>query len=207
MRAGRRGEENRTHNVYEKVTTSKYVEETINKKIVVTPEEMADYYSRNPEDFRHPDLVRTSHILIKAAGKTPEDDSKARDRAETLLAQIIRGEDFARLARENSMDSSAARDGDMGFNSKESLIPEYSQTAFSLPVGGVEIVETRFGYYIVKVADKKKEGSFTLDEIKPQLIEVLRKKKCDDALNNLINQLRDKASIEILITAGEMLTP
>jgi parvulin-like peptidyl-prolyl isomerase len=194
-------------NVHENLTMSKYVEETINKKITVAPEEMADYYSKNPEEFRHPDVIRTSHILIQAAGKTPEEDAKAKDRAETLLARIKKGEDFAKLARENSMDSSASEGGDMGFNSKESLMPDYSQTAFSLPVGGVKLVKIQSGYYIIKVTDKKKEGSFTLEEIKPRLIEVLKKKKSNEALNKLINELREKANIEILISAGEVLNP
>jgi parvulin-like peptidyl-prolyl isomerase len=193
--------------VFERLTMSKYVEETINKKIVVTPEEIADYYSSHPEDFRHPDVVRTSHILIQPAGNTPEQDAKAKARAEALLARIKKGEDFAKLARENSMDSSASQGGDMGFNSRESLLREYSESAFSLPVGGVELIKTQFGYYIIKLTAKKKEGSFTLEEIKPQLIEVLKKKKSDDALNELVGRLREKANIEILISASELLNP
>jgi peptidyl-prolyl cis-trans isomerase C len=194
-------------NVYENLKASRYVEETIDKKIVVTPEEVADYYSNNPEEFQHPDIVRTSHILIKPEGNTSEQDAKAKESAEALLARIKKGEDFENLARENSMDLSVSQGGDMGFNSKESLIPEYSEPAFSLPVGEVKLIKTQYGYYIIKVTDKKEEGSFTLEEIKPQLIKLLKKKKSDEALDELVNQLREKAKIEILISAGDVLNP
>ena len=64
---------------------SKFVEENINKKVTITPEELAKYYSSNPTEFHHPDLVRTSHILIQPAGDNPEQDAKAKERAEPFL--------------------------------------------------------------------------------------------------------------------------
>jgi parvulin-like peptidyl-prolyl isomerase len=193
--------------LYETMTASKYLEETINKKIVVAPEEPAKYYSSHPEEFRHPDMVRTSHILIQAAGNTAEQDSMAKERAEALLARIQKGEDFAKLAKEYSMDSSASKGGDIGYVSKEELFPEYSDAAFSLPVGGVTLIKSQYGYHIIKVIDKKKEGVSTLEDVKPQLKEFLRIQKYQEELNKLVNQLREKANIEILISAGELLNP
>jgi len=77
--------------LFENLTTSKYVEATINKKIVVTPEEAAKYYKSNLDNFRHPDVVRTGLILIKPADGTPEQDAAARQRAESLLCQTCPG--------------------------------------------------------------------------------------------------------------------
>ena len=193
--------------LYENLAMSKYVEETVNKKVVVTPEEVAKYYASNPEEFRHPDIVRTSHILIRAAGSAPDQDAAAKERAEALLARIKKGEDFARLARENSMDSSASKGGDIGFRAEEELPPEYSAAAFSLPLGGIELIKTQNDYYIIKVIDKKREGLFTLEDAKAQLHKSLKAQKSRENLNTLINQLREKANIEILITAGELLNP
>jgi parvulin-like peptidyl-prolyl isomerase len=196
-------------NIFERLTASKYVDTTLKNKIAVTPEEVAKFYSSsNQEELQHPDIVRTSQILIKAAGDTREQDATVKKRAEALLARIQKGEDFAKLARENSMDSSAAQGGDIGYASKESFVaPEYADAAFSLPVGTVTLVRTQAGYHVIKVVDRKKEGIFTLDEIKTQLIERLKSKKYQEELDKLVNQLRENANIEILISASELLKP
>ncbi len=185
---------------------AKYVDEIVDKKIVVTQDELAKYYSSNPTDFQHPDIVRTSHILIQPAGDTPEQDALAKQRAEAILARVKKGEDFAKLARENSVDGSASQGGDVGFSAKDNLAPEYAEAAFSLPVGGVKLVKTSFGYHIVKVTDKKKEGLSTLDEVKDQLTAFLKEQKSQADLAKLVSKLRDEAKVEILIPAGQPLS-
>ena len=194
-------------NLYDTLAMSKYVDENINKKIVVTQEELSKYYSSNPAQFNHPDIVRTSHILIQPAGDTPEQDTKAKERAEAILARVKKGEDFAKLARENSVDGSASQGGDIGFSGKDSLAPEYAEAAFSLPVGSIKLAKTQYGYHIIKVTDKKKEGLATLEEVKPELTEFLKNQKAQTELNKLINELRNTAKIEILIPAGQPLNP
>lgn len=186
-------------NLSETMVMSKFVEESVNKKIAVTQEELAKYYSSNPTEFHHPDLVRTSHILIRPAGDTPEQDAKARERAESLLARIKKGEDFAKLAKENSVDASASQGGDIGLTSKAALDPDYAAAAFSLPVGGLKVVKSQFGYHVIKVTEKKDEGVSTLEEVKEGLTEFLKSQKAQDALNKFVSELRNKAKIEILI--------
>lgn len=194
-------------NLYETLTMSRYVDETVNKKVVVTQEELSKYYSGNPAQFHHPDIVRTSHILIRPAGDTPEQDAIAKDRAEALLARVKKGDDFAKLARENSVDKSATQGGDVGFGTKESMAPEYGEAAFSLPVGSIQLVKTQFGYHIIKVTEKKKEGLATLEEVKAELTDFLKNQKAQSELNKLVNELRNSAKIEILIPAGQPLKP
>jgi len=193
--------------LYQNVVIGKYVDENVTKKIVVTPEEVTKYYSGHPQEFQHPDIVRTSHILIQPAGDTAEQDALAKQRAEALLARVKKGEDFAKLAKEYSVDSSASRGGDIGFSSKDNLDPEYGEAAFSLPVGGIKLVKSSYGYHIIKVTDKKKEGLSTLDEVREQLTAFLKDQKGQDELAKLVNQLRDQAKVEILIPAGQPLKP
>jgi peptidyl-prolyl cis-trans isomerase C len=193
--------------LYQNLMMSKYVKEMVNKKVVVTREEVAEYYSIHPEERIHPDVVRISQILIQAAGNNPAQDAEAKKRAEALIVRIQKGEDFSKLARENSMDTSASKGGDIGFASKEGLDREYSDAAFSLPLGGIRLIRTQYGYHIIKVTDKKSEGLFTFEEIKPQLHERLKNHKHQEELNKLFNQLREKATIEILISAKDLLIP
>jgi peptidyl-prolyl cis-trans isomerase C len=186
---------------------SKFVEENVTKKIVVTPDEAAKYYSGHPAEFQHPDVVRISLILIQPAGNTSEQDDLAKQRAEALLARIKKGEDFGKIAKENSVDSSASQGGDIGFVSKENLAPELSDAAFSLPIGGVKLIKSSFGYHILKATEKKKEGLSTLEEVKAQLIDFLKDQKTQTELNKLVTQLRDQSKVEILIPAGQPLNP
>lgn len=191
----------------ETLTMSKFVDEAINKKIVVTQEDLSKYYTSNATQFSHPDIVRTSHILIRPAGDTPQQDAIAKERAEALLARAKKGEDFAKLARENSVDSSASQGGDIGFTAKEGLAPEYADAAFSLPVGSLKLVRTSYGYHIIKVTEKKKEGLATLEEVKADLTQFLKNQKSQTELNKFVNELRNKAKIDILIPAGQPLNP
>ena len=186
------------------ITIAKFIEETIAKKLTVTPAEISQYYQQNTESFRHPELIRTSHILIPVPqGATQEQDTLARNRAEGLLARVKKGEDFAKLARENSTDSTASQGGDVGITPKGQLSSDYEDAAFALPVGGISgVVRTQFGYHIIKVTDKKKEGLATLPEVQEQLTVFLKNQKTDAELNKLVNQWRLQAKIVAYIPVG-----
>jgi parvulin-like peptidyl-prolyl isomerase len=183
------------------LVVGKYINDNITSKVTVTPEEIAEYYKSHTDEFRHPDMVRTSHVLILVAeGSSPEQDRLARQRIEAILDRARKGEDFAKLARETSMDSSASEGGDLGYTSQGQLDPAYEAVAFSLAVGSVsDPVRSRVGYHIIKVTDKKKEGLATLDESRVQLTEFLKSEKSNMQLQQLVDQLRKEAKIEILI--------
>lgn len=193
-------------NIHKGLMVSKYVDEVVGSTVTLTPEELKEFYSKNPDQFRHPDLVRTSHIQVDA-GINRKEDELALKRIENLMARVEKGEDFAALAREHSTSPSAVRGGDIGFTSEEMVPPEYAAAAFSLPVGGTQIVRTEEGYFIVKVTDKKKEGTATFEESRDQIAEFLKNQKTDKELQKRINRLRDAADIEILIPAGVPLEP
>jgi parvulin-like peptidyl-prolyl isomerase len=190
----------------QRLLITQYLNNNIIAKISVTPEEVTKYYAAHPSEFQHAETVRTSHILIPA-GETAEQDALARQRAETILARAQKGEDFAKLAKEYSVDSSASRGGDIGFNTRDSLTPEYGDAAYSLPVGGIKMIKSSFGYHIIKVTDKKKEGLATLEEVREQLTAFLKDQKAQAEETDLINHLRDQGNIEILIPAGQPLKP
>jgi peptidyl-prolyl cis-trans isomerase C len=193
-----------TKELQKSLIVAKYIQDTITKKVAVTPAEVQEYYSAHTEDFRHPDVVRSSHILfVLAENPTPEQEKAVKLRAETILARAKKGEDFAKLAKEYSQDSSASQGGDIGYVPKDQLAPEYESVAFSLPVGSVsEVVRTQFGYHIIKVTDRKRAGVSTLDEIRTDLTEFLKGQKVDAEVAKLVSQLRGQAKIEVLIAAG-----
>jgi peptidyl-prolyl cis-trans isomerase C len=183
------------------LVVQRYIDQNIAKKVVVSPAEVSDYYYAHPNDFTHPDLVRTSHILIAIPqGASPEEQERARQRAQSLLDRARKGEDFAKLAKENSMDASASQGGDLGLTQDGELAPEYEAAAANLKVGEISgLVRTQFGYHIIKVTDRKKAGTETLEVARDQLTDFLKGQKEDAEVNKLVQTLRSQAKIEILI--------
>jgi parvulin-like peptidyl-prolyl isomerase len=190
------------------LTVAKYIQDTIAKKIVVTPAEVDEYYASHKTDFNHPELIRTSHILFMLQeNATPEQEKLALQRAEMVLARVKKGEDFAKLAKEYSTDVTASNGGDVGLTPKGALAPEYEEAAFALPVGGVSnVIRTRLGYHIIKVTEKRKAGIAYLDEVRPSLTGFLKNQRIDAELEKVVNGLRGAARIELLVRLAKPLT-
>ncbi|MDR0310011.1 MAG: peptidylprolyl isomerase [Acidobacteriota bacterium] len=183
------------------LTVAKHLN-SLTQAITVAPEEISKYYAENPEMFAHPDLVRASHILLLSE-TSPELDAQVKERAEGLLARAKKGDDFAVLAKENSVDSTASQGGDIGYVAKDVLDPDFADTVFSMTKGEVRLIKSRHGYHVIKLTDKKLEGVAALDDIREDLTTHLKQEKAQAELANLIMQLQKDAKIEILISPGE----
>ena len=175
---------------------------SLTQAVTVAPEEISKYYAENPELFAHPDLIRASHILLLSDEKT-DLDSQVKERAESLLARAKKGEDFAKLAKENSVDSTASTGGDIGYVSKDALDTTFGDAVFSMSVDEIRLVKTRYGYHVVKLTDKKKEGVAQLDDIREELTSMLKQEKAQAELTKLLGELQEKAKIEIVLSPEE----
>ena len=142
-----------------RLLASMYEEETLAKSVKATPEEIDAYLKAHPEE-----QVHARHILISI--KTPEapsddalDKPQARAKAEELLKRIRAGEDFGSLAKEFSKDpGSKENGGDLGWFGRGRMVPEFEKAAFSLqPCQFSDIVESQFGFHIIKV-DERRNG-------------------------------------------------
>jgi len=161
-------------------------------------EELQAIYDERAKEFEVPEMVSASHILI---GFDPQDDeqSKAakRAKAEEILKKLKEGADFASLAAEESSCPSKARGGDLGTFPRGQMVPAFEEAAFSQTVGEVgDIVETKFGYHIIKVTDKKAPHKMAFDEVKERLAKVMLDKEKQTAVQNYIEQLKADAKIE-----------
>jgi parvulin-like peptidyl-prolyl isomerase len=191
------------------LTVNKFVTENIAKKITITSDELSKYYAGHQEEFRHPDMVRTSHILIAVPESAKEEqDAAAKKKADDILARAKKGEDFAKLAKEFSADSSKDQGGDIGFVTEGDTAPEYEFVAFKLAVGAIsdETVRTQFGYHIIKVTEKRKAGISTLEEAKSELTDFLKNQKVQEETGKIVEGLRKDAKIEVLLPASLLQT-
>jgi foldase protein PrsA len=168
------------------------------KNLKISENDLNKYYNDNKEEFRKEE-VKASHILIStqdAEGKPLADKEKAekKKKAEDILAKVKAGEDFAKLAKENSDDPGSAKDGgDLGaFFGRGVMVPEFEDAAFSLEKGKIsDLVESQYGYHIIKVIDKINEIN-PFPEVKDQIKKNIEQEK----FNEHINELQKKAKIE-----------
>ncbi len=181
---------------------SKMIDAEIAPKIAVKPEQMTDFYAKNPDQFKQGESVRASHILIAVPkGADAATKAQARAKAEGILKDVKAGKDFAALAKENSADpGSAAQGGDLGFFQQGQMVGPFNDAAFSLAPGAVsDIVETDFGFHIIKVAEKKEGRTIPLEEVKPQLEQYLQQMNRQEQTESFVNGLKAKGKIEVLI--------
>jgi len=146
---------------------------------LATPSErdIQDYYKANLKTrFTHPDLVHARHILISVPpGATEKEKADAKAKAEDILKQLKAGADFKTLAAKYSDDTSNKNSGgDLGFFSHGEMVKPFEDAAFKMKPGDMQIVETNFGYHVVKVDEVKPAHVDTLEEAKPKITEEMR---------------------------------
>ncbi|MCA1989291.1 MAG: SurA N-terminal domain-containing protein, partial [Desulfarculus sp.] len=138
----------------------------------VTDDDVAEYYESQRGQYVVPEAVHARHILIGVAENAPAEQlAQAKAKAEAILAEIKdKGADFATLAKRDSQDAgSAAAGGDLGFIQRDMTVPAFEQAIFSLQPGELGLVQTPYGFHVVKV-DARREGRvIPLEEVKGEL--------------------------------------
>jgi peptidyl-prolyl cis-trans isomerase C len=181
---------------------SKIIETEVTPHVSVTDKDIDAFYEQNKARFNEPEGVRASHILIRFPPNADETAKKqARDKADTILKKLKAGGDFAALAKENSQDQgSAANGGDLGFFPKGQMVPAFDSVAFALKPGQMSgLVETQFGYHIIKVTDRRAARVVPLPEVRNDISQFLTQQQQQQKAEAFVNQLKAKAKIEILI--------
>ena len=170
---------------------------------VAGPPEVSDsvaraYFENNPRDFWTQDSVRARHIILRASqSDTPADIEKKRQTLRDLRARALKGESFAELARKYSEDPAASRGGDLGYFSYRDMVGAFSDAAFALKPGQLsDVVETRFGYHLIKLEDKKSSRKLQYEEIEIALKNQIAQYMAAQALQNHLQRSRAVAIIE-----------
>jgi peptidyl-prolyl cis-trans isomerase C len=166
-----------------------------------TDAQVRDFYDKNPDKFKQDEAVRASHILI---GVKPDADDatkqKARARAEGLAKQAKAGADFADLARKNSDDGSAQAGGDLNFFAPGQMVAPFDRAAFAMEPGQIsDVVETDFGYHVIKVTDKRAASTVPFEQASPRIRAFLTEEAKQARAQAFIDEIKKKAKIEVLV--------
>lgn len=175
-------------------------------EIEPTNEDIVQYYKAHPEEFKTPEMVRARHILLKV-GKTASsaeaimDRSKAKEKAESLLAQIKAGGDFAKLATANTDDTaSKPKGGDLGFFPRGKMAAPFEAKAFSMKVGELsDVVETNYGFHIIKVEGRKEAGSEPLESVREKVKEKVKSFVKKTKTEEFMHQAYRDAGVELYL--------
>jgi len=175
-----------------------FIEQRFSPQVKVTEEEARSDFEAHRDQFFSPDSVRARHILVRVF---PSDDdsvrAEKRKKIEAVLAELKAGGDFASLAERYSDDPSQERGGDLGYFPRRAMVAPFDSAAFALKVGELSgVVETPFGYHIIKVEDKKRGRQLTFEQVKDRLMASLKDFRLAGVIENHLQEVRRVAIIE-----------
>jgi len=165
-------------------------------KEALTDEAMHKVYDEALKQISEEKEVHARHILFRAPAGDEKASKEAEDKIKAVIVRLKKGEDFAKVAGEVTEDPSGkANGGDLGFFTKEQMVPEFSEAAFKLESGQIsEPVKTQFGWHVIKVEEKRVKQPPKFADVKPQIENFIVRK----AQAELVTKLRADAKIEHL---------
>lgn len=173
----------------------KLVERKLEKKIIITEEEIKVYFDDHQDDFiLEEPVIRAQQVLVKDQNEGWK-----------ILAQAQKGEDFGALVKKHSLHPSADLEGDMGYFTEWDLDPQVAKRCFRLEPGKLSsLIKSKSGYHIFKVLDKRKKGDpKPLALVRESIINKLDQKKKKESVESLVRELKKKHTITVNLTALE----
>ena len=163
-------------------------------KEALTDAEMHKVYDEAVKQMGEEKEVHARHILFRAAAGDEKAAKEAEDKAKAVIERLKKGEDFSKVANELTEDPSGkANGGDLGFFTKEQMVPEFSETAFKLEKGQISgPVKTQFGWHVIKVEESRIKPQPKFEDVKPQIEQYVTRKAQAEA----VTKLRAEAKIE-----------
>lgn len=184
--------------IRENLAIRELIDREVTSKVSVSESEVASYYKKNKKEFEEPEKVHARHILIESGPDASDDEkAKAKEKIQDVQKQLEEGAEFSEVAKEHSEGPSSKSGGDLGYFSHGQMVEKFDKAAFALEPGEVsDIVETRFGYHLIKVEDKKPASTKSLDEVKTSIKDKLRNEKIMQKLEPYIESLKQKYPVE-----------
>ncbi len=192
--------------ILQQMAIHELIKTQVEANIIITDEETKAYYDSHPEISKQPENVRASHILIKVDQNADEaQKAEARKKIEEIEKKLKKGENFADVAKELSECPSASKGGDLGYFTRGRMVKPFEDAAFALKPGEISsIVETQFGYHLIKSIEKKAETTASYEDTKKNVEAILKREKLKNDATLFIDKLKEKAKIEVFLTADKL---
>jgi len=173
---------------YMEILIKEFVENEILKKEKIKEEEIKDYYNKHLSEFIVPEMVRLREIVVSTESE-----------AENIMKRLALGEDFAEIAKRESISPSKENGGDLGWLRRDQIDPRIRDFVFKMKKGQIlgKIIKTNMGYHIIKVEGKREKRMKSLKEASPYIREILLSQKKREILEEYIKKLREESRIKI----------
>ena len=188
--------------VRREIAGARYLLDVSKDEPVISEADIQTVYEQNKsETFTKPEMVRARHILLRAeTARTPEARAEIRKKIEDLLAQVRAGADFAELARQHSDDRTAEEGGDLGEFPRGRMVKPFEDVAFSMQPGDISgVVESRFGFHIIKLEGRSPAKVMTLDEAREPIRMRLSAERRTEVARQHTQELIRTAKVQVLI--------
>lgn len=182
----------------EQIMVAKIIGREVTSKVMISPQEVSDYYTLHPEEFIEPEKVKVLNILIRPEKPSEKSWGRARRKAEALLNRLRDGADFRELARDYSQGPNPDHGGDMGYLAKGQMLTEIDEVIFNLGIGEVSgLIKTKLGYHILKIEDRTAERVKEPSEVQDKIEEIIFKEKFEQRFKEWMEKLKENAYISI----------
>jgi len=185
--------------IREQMIRQRLIRREIQSKILVTDEEIGEYYKKHREDYEGKEAVRIKQILLlvpKGADEKVRGD--IRQNAEAIRKRLLAAESFDQIAAKYSQGAAAQAGGDVGFIERGQTLPEVEAAAFRLQIEEIsEIIESPLGFHLIKVVDKKGAGLKPFPEVRQEIYMKIEDQKMSQRFDQWIIELRKKSHIQI----------
>lgn len=169
------------------------------QQVVVTESDMAQYFQDNRNQFVRSERVQVRRIFL-GAGQDADDRSRVRTQLESLRDELVLGADFAALATRHSEGPDADNGGLVGWVQRNDLVEALEVIVFDLPEGELsEVVETDFGFHLLRVDAREGESVPTYDQVRTQIEPMLRSQRADERYRRWMDDLRRRSRVRVLI--------
>ncbi|MFA5179737.1 MAG: peptidylprolyl isomerase [Syntrophales bacterium] len=175
--------------------SQEYMQRQLAKLPRITDQEIEKYYNDHKAELVTPPMVKAQHILIRLDSNAKQDEVKAAfNKINGIHKEAVGGAEFGKLAEKYSEDAAnKANGGDIGFFTKDRIIPEISNQAFNMKVGEIsQPIKTNLGYHIIKVNEKKDPKQLTLTEASPRIRTFMENKRHQEVMKKEIDRLKIK---------------
>ncbi len=186
------------------MTKAEFEEDQFGDQTSVDSSEVKAFYEDNPKQFEQPEQIRASHILVKVEkDATEEDKAAAKEKLQAAKKRIEDGEEFSEVAREVSEGPSSKRGGDLDYFGRGQMVPQFEEAAFNMEVGEISnIVETSFGYHLIKLTDHKEASTVPFEEVEGDIKSHLERTKLQQAKKAYLDEKKQNAEIERYAVSG-----
>lgn len=187
-----------------RIQQEKYVAMRVEPLVTVSEEEVAAFFQANSESLARPERIRARHIFLSTLN-SPSDEVRAK--LKPALASLKAGEkDFKTLAAELSEDTATnSKGGDLGWMSKARLPTDFSEPAFAIKIGEPQLLETKIGWHLIEVTDRKPVEPRTLDETREEITAAITAAKRHQAVSDFRSALRKFEEAKISIFHDQLL--